>query len=36
VKVTYKTAKLEDVNDIFDQMRAGKIDGRMVMEIATS
>jgi alcohol dehydrogenase, propanol-preferring len=34
VKVTYKTAQLEDVNSIFDQMRAGKIDGRMVMEIA--
>lgn len=34
VKVTYKTEKLEDVNSIFDQMRAGKIDGRIVMEIA--
>jgi propanol-preferring alcohol dehydrogenase len=32
VKVTYKTAKLEDINDIFDQMRAGKIDGRIVVE----
>ncbi len=34
VKVTYKTAHIEDVNTIFDQMRAGGIDGRMVMEIA--
>ena len=34
VKVTYTTAKLEDVNSIFDQMRAGKIDGRVVMEIS--
>jgi propanol-preferring alcohol dehydrogenase len=32
VKVTYKTAKIEDINDIFDQMRAGKIDGRIVVE----
>jgi len=36
VKVTYKTAALEDVNSIFDQMRAGKIDGRIVMELAKS
>ncbi len=34
VKVTYKTAQLEEVNTIFDKMRAGTIDGRMVMEIA--
>ncbi|MFT4114315.1 alcohol dehydrogenase AdhP [Silvibacterium sp.] len=36
VKVTYKTAGLEDINSIFDQMRAGKIDGRIVMELARS
>ncbi len=34
VKVTYKTAALEDINAIFDQMRAGKIDGRIVVELA--
>ncbi|WP_263411447.1 alcohol dehydrogenase AdhP [Terriglobus tenax] len=34
VKVTYKTAALEDINSIFDQMKAGKIDGRIVMELA--
>ncbi len=34
VRATYKTARLEQVNEIFDQMKAGKIDGRMVMELA--
>ena len=34
VKVTYKTAVIEQINDIFDQMKAGKIDGRMVVEFA--
>lgn len=34
VKVTYKTAALEDINNIFTQMKAGKIDGRIVMELA--
>ncbi len=32
VKVTYSTAPIEDINKIFDQMRAGKIDGRVVVE----
>ena len=36
VAATYKTAALEDINNIFDQMKAGKIDGRIVMEIASS
>lgn len=36
VAATYKTAALEDINSIFDQMKAGKIDGRIVMEIASS
>ncbi|QEE30263.1 alcohol dehydrogenase AdhP [Terriglobus albidus] len=36
VEATYKTAALEDINNIFDQMKAGKIDGRIVMEIASS
>jgi propanol-preferring alcohol dehydrogenase len=34
VKVTYTTAPLEDINHIFDQMKDGKIDGRIVMELA--
>lgn len=34
VKVTYTTAPLEDINHIFDQMKAGKIDGRIVVEMA--
>lgn len=34
VKATVTTAKLEDVNDVFDKMKAGKIDGRIVLEIA--
>ena len=34
VKATVHTAKLEDVNITFDKMRAGKIDGRVVMTIA--
>ncbi len=36
VKVTYSTARLEDINDIFERMKAGKIDGRVVIEFATS
>lgn len=34
VKATVHTAELENVNTIFDDMKAGKIDGRMVMKIA--
>ncbi len=34
VKVTYTTAVLEDINQIFDHMKAGKIDGRVVIEMA--
>lgn len=33
VKATVHTAKLENINDIFDKMKKGQIDGRMVMEI---
>lgn len=36
VKATVHTAKLENINDIFDDMKKGKIEGRMVLEIATS
>ena len=34
VKATVHTAKLEDINTIFDEMKKGEIEGRMVMEIA--
>lgn len=34
VKATVHTAKLEDINATFDEMRVGKIEGRVVMEIA--
>jgi len=33
VAAHYSTESLDDVNAIFDRMRAGKIDGRIVMEI---
>jgi propanol-preferring alcohol dehydrogenase len=35
VKSTYSTGMLEDINSIFDRMIAGKINGRIVMEIAS-
>jgi propanol-preferring alcohol dehydrogenase len=28
-------ARLEDINAIFDQMRKGEIEGRIVLQIAT-
>lgn len=31
VKTTIHTARLDDINEIFDQMKAGKIEGRVVM-----
>ena len=34
VKCNYTSARMEDINDVFDEMRAGKIDGRIVLEIA--
>ena len=34
VKATVSTARLEDINSIFDQMEKGEIEGRIVMEIA--
>ncbi len=33
VKATVHSAKLEDINDIFDSMKKGQIEGRMVLEI---
>jgi propanol-preferring alcohol dehydrogenase len=34
VKATIKTAKLEEINSVFDEMKKGDISGRMVLEIA--
>lgn len=34
VKATVHKAKLEDINVVFDQMKKGEIEGRMVLEIA--
>ncbi|KKW68885.1 alcohol dehydrogenase [Lampropedia cohaerens] len=34
VKATVKAEKLEAINDIFDRMHKGKIDGRIVLDIA--
>jgi propanol-preferring alcohol dehydrogenase len=33
VKCNYTTAHLEDINDVFGDMRAGKIDGRVVLKL---
>ncbi|MCR9086598.1 MAG: alcohol dehydrogenase AdhP [Rhodobacteraceae bacterium] len=33
VAATYTTERLDDINSIFDRMKQGKIDGRIVMEI---
>ncbi|TLV04027.1 alcohol dehydrogenase AdhP [Dyadobacter luticola] len=34
VKATVRTAKLEDINEVFGEMKAGEIQGRIVMKIA--
>jgi len=34
VKATVCTAKLEDINSVFDEMKKGDIEGRVVLEIA--
>jgi len=34
VRATIHTSSLEDINSVFDQMKAGKINGRVVMKIA--
>ena len=34
VKATVEAAKLDDINSVFDRMRQGKIDGRIVLDIA--
>ncbi len=33
VKATIHTSKLEDINAIFDDMRQGNIEGRIVMDL---
>ncbi len=34
VKANVTAAKLEDINDVFDKMKKGQIEGRMVLQIA--
>jgi propanol-preferring alcohol dehydrogenase len=34
VKATVTSAKLEDVNDVFEKMKKVQIEGRVVLEIA--
>ena len=34
VKVSFTKRRLEDINDIFADLKAGKVDGRVVMQIA--
>ncbi|WP_045390856.1 alcohol dehydrogenase AdhP [Falsirhodobacter sp. alg1] len=34
VKAHTATARLDDINDVFDKMQAGKIDGRIVLDFA--
>ncbi|WP_342418090.1 zinc-binding dehydrogenase [Pedobacter kyungheensis] len=34
VKAQIKTARLDEINDVFEQMKAGKIEGRIVLDIA--
>lgn len=36
VKATVHESKLEDINTVFDAMKKGQIEGRMVMEIASA
>ena len=33
IACNYKTAVLEDINDVFEQMRAGRIEGRVVLRM---
>ena len=33
VTCNYTTARMEEINDVFGEMRAGKIDGRVVLKI---
>jgi len=33
VSVRHSTARLDDINGVFDRMRTGEIDGRVVLEL---
>ena len=33
VRAEIRTAKLEDINTIFDDLKAGKVEGRMVLDL---
>ena len=33
VRCNYMKARMEEINDVFDEMRAGRIDGRVVLDI---
>ena len=33
VKATIETARLDEINTIFDRMKSGKIEGRMVLDL---
>jgi propanol-preferring alcohol dehydrogenase len=33
VRCNHTTASMEEINDVFGEMRAGKIDGRVVLKI---
>jgi propanol-preferring alcohol dehydrogenase len=34
VKATIETSPLEEVNDVLDRLRSGKVSGRVVLKIA--
>jgi len=34
VKATIHIAKLEDINDVLEQMKKGEVEGRIVLDIA--
>jgi propanol-preferring alcohol dehydrogenase len=33
VKATVQTARLEDINDVFERLHAGQIEGRVVLDL---
>lgn len=33
VRCSHTTARMEEINDVFDEMRAGRIDGRVVLQV---
>ncbi|CAI8752853.1 hypothetical protein [Chryseobacterium sp. IT-36CA2] len=36
VKATVTSVKSEDINDVFDKIKKGQIDGRIILDIAGS